>query len=312
MVHFFAVKKPANNIIAASLIFAVFLWGGNNAGTKFMVGFWPPIFVGCTRFIFAGAILLALFRWTNFFETRSEFSRDLKRQLWWRGGLNLALYLIAFNCALTMTSASHVALYLGASPVWALFWEGGQEKNWKTFQRYLAAALALLGVIVLFWPVLKNGTGRLLGETLGLASSVLWTNYGRQCRVLGQHLSGPEVSAHTFWRAGILVAPMALFETLMRPPVWRTDLVLIQSFCVLASGVVAFALWNNALRHWKTSQVYLFNNLIPLSTMLWAHVCLGEPVTPTFWMAMILIVAGVLIGQTNWQKIFNGRWLPLE
>ena len=101
-------------------------------------------------------------------------------------------------------------------------------------------------------------------------------------------------------------------ETLMRPPVWRTDLVLIQSFCVLASGVVAFALWNNALRHWKTSQVYLFNNLIPLSTMSWAHICLGEPVTSTFWTAMILIVAGVLIGQTNWQKIFNGRWLPLE
>jgi len=94
--------------------------------------------------------------------------------------------------------------------------------------------------------------------------------------------------------------------------VLRTDLVLVHLFCILASGVVAFALWNNALRHWKTSQVYLFNNLIPLSTMVWAHVFLNDTIAPTFWAAMILIGAGVLIGQTNWQKIFGKRWLPVE
>jgi drug/metabolite transporter (DMT)-like permease len=66
------------------------------------------------------------------------------------------------------------------------------------------------------------------------------------------------------------------------------------------------------LRHWKTSEVYLFNNLIPLSTTLWARAWLNEPVTPTFWVAMMLIVAGVLLGQTNWQRLFGGRWLPPE
>ena len=49
----------------------------------------------------------------------------------------------------------------------------------------------------------------------------------------------------------------------------------------------------------------LFNNLIPLSTGLWAHFCLGEPITPTFCAAMILIVAGVLLGQMDWSKIFK-------
>jgi drug/metabolite transporter (DMT)-like permease len=33
--------------------------------------------------------------------------------------------------------------------------------------------------------------------------------------------------------------------------------------------------------------------------MLWAHFTLGEPMTPTFWIAMILIVSGVVIGQAN-------------
>ena len=100
------------------------------------------------------------------------------------------------------------------------------------------------------------------------------------------------------------------FELAPRGIPIRTDLVLVQAFCVLASGVVAFAIWNGALRYWKTSQVYLFNNLIPLSTMAWAYATLGEPVTSTFWIAMALIVAGVLIGQTRWEKIFGKRWLP--
>jgi drug/metabolite transporter (DMT)-like permease len=304
-------NQPSNSAISAGLLFAVFLWGANNAGTKFLVQTWPPIFVGCTRFVFAGLILLALFRWTDLFGAQTRLSKELKSQLWWRGGLNLALYIVAFNWALTMTSVSHVALYLGASPVWALLWEGKPEKSWRSFQRYFAAGLALCGVIVLFWPALKAGSNTsLMGEILALISSVLWTNYGRQCRRFGEQLTGAEISAYTFWRAGVLVAPIAVFEIAMKPLVWRADLVLIQTFCILASGVVAFALWNNALRYWKTSQVYLFNNLIPISTMSWAYIFLGEQITKTFWVAMVLIVAGVLIGQTNWQKIFGKRWVP--
>jgi hypothetical protein len=32
---------------------------------------------------------------------------------------------------------------------------------------------------------------------------------------------------------------------------------------------------------------------------------LGEPLTPTFCAAMILIVAGVALGQVEWSKIFK-------
>jgi drug/metabolite transporter (DMT)-like permease len=93
---------------------------------------------------------------------------------------------------------------------------------------------------------------------------------------------------------------------------WRTDLALVQLFCVIGGGIVAFALWNHGLRHWKTSQVYLFNNLIPLSNMAWANVCLREPITARFWISMLLIAAGVLLGQANWQRVLGVRWLPAD
>jgi drug/metabolite transporter (DMT)-like permease len=47
-------------------------------------------------------------------------------------------------------------------------------------------------------------------------------------------------------------------------------------------------------------------------TMSWANLCLGEPVTRTFWFAMLLIVAGVVLGQTNWQRVLGTRWSPQD
>jgi drug/metabolite transporter (DMT)-like permease len=49
----------------------------------------------------------------------------------------------------------------------------------------------------------------------------------------------------------------------------------------------------------------LFNNFIPLTTAIWAYYTLGEPLTPTFFAAMALIVAAVAIGQVDWVKIFK-------
>jgi len=257
--------------------------------------------------------MLALLRWTNWLGRTSVISPEIKRSLWWRGGLSLAAYIAVFNFAVRLTSASHVALYLAVSPVWALLWEGhsGSTRD-QYLKKYTAAALALAGVAVLFLPALKSTSGTLLGELLGLAASFFWTNYGRQCRVLGRILSGTEITAHTMWRAGVFMLPLAFVENIRHPMHWHVQLVLVQCYCIVAGGIVAFALWNHGLRHWKTSEVYLFNNLIPLSTMLWAHFTLGEAISSTFWLAMGLIVAGVLIGQTNWQKLVGNRWLPTE
>jgi len=280
------------------LLFAVFLWGASNTGTKVLVGSWPPIWTGASRFTCAGLLLLLLLRFTNWLGARRPIDRVINRRLWLHGGLSLAAYIVAFNSALRFTSASHVALYLGAAPVWALIWEGWPSRSWSSFRRYGAAVLALSGVVVLFGPALKSG-GSWLGEALGLAASVLWTNYGRQCRSLATELSGAEISAHTMWRAGVLLLPLALLELSHAGLAWRGSLVAIQAYCIVGGGVVTFWIWNHALRRWPASQVFLFNNLIPLSTMSWAWACLGEPVTPTFWIAMILVMSGVIAGQAK-------------
>jgi drug/metabolite transporter (DMT)-like permease len=104
------------------------------------------------------------------------------------------------------------------------------------------------------------------------------------------------------WMAGVWLVPIAALELALRGFSVNATQAGVLAFCIFIGGLVPYALWNNALRHWRTSQVMLFNNLIPLSTGLWVHYFLGEPLTPTFWAAMVLIVAGVILGQADWIK----------
>jgi drug/metabolite transporter (DMT)-like permease len=300
------VPQPKHNTaIAGSLVLVSVMWGGNNVGTKWLVAIWPPIWTGGIRFVLAGLLLLAVLRFTSWLGEYRPLTAGLRRQLWLRGGLSLAVYIIAFNWALRLTAASHVALYIGASPVWTLLWEERPRQTWASARRYGAALLALAGVLVLFWPALKTARLDLLGELFGLAASILWANFSHQMRILSASLNGVEVAAHTMWMSGVGLMPFGLVEIAMHGITINSQSLGVLAFCVMFGGVIPYALWNNALRHWRTSQVVLFNNLLPLSTMTWAWLFLHEPVTSTFWTAMILIVAGVVLGQANWARLFG-------
>ena len=56
----------------------------------------------------------------------------------------------------------------------------------------------------------------------------------------------------------------------------------------------------------------LFGNLIPLSTMAWASAAGLERPSHTFGVAMMLIVAGVFLGQWEFNRIFARFWMPEE
>jgi drug/metabolite transporter (DMT)-like permease len=301
------VSQPKNNVaIAGSLLFVVFLWGGNNVGTKWLVAFWPPIWTGGIRLLFAGLLLLAVLRFTSWLGGYRPLTPGLRRQLWLRGGVSLAVYMVVFTWALRLTAASHVVLYLAASPVWTLLWEERPQRTWASARRYGAAVLALGGVLVLFWPALHTAKLDLIGEFCGLAAGILWANFNHQMRFLSASLSGAEAAAHTMWMSGIALLPLGLAEIVLSHGIAiNAGCLGVLAFCILCGGVIPYALWNNALCHWPTSRVMLFNNLLPLSTMAWAGFLLHEPFTSTFGVAMLLIVAGVVLGQADWGKFFK-------
>lgn len=300
------MSKPVNNsAIAGSLLLVVVLWGGNNVGTKWLVDSWPPVGTGCMRFLCAGILLFGVLRFTSLLGSYQPLRRGLYFQLWLRGGLSLAAFVVAFCWALRLTAASHVALYLGTSPVWALLWEERPRLSWASARRYGAALLAAAGVLVLVWPALKAVNTNLAGELCAMTASFMWANYSHQTRILIKQINGVAIAAHSMWMSGVWLLPVGLVEFAKHGALLDAPHLGVQALCVLFGSVVPYALWNSALHHWRTSQVMLFNNFIPVTTTLWACFILGEPITRMFCAAMLLIAAGVAIGQADWAKILR-------
>ena len=283
--------------MALSLLVAVLLWGANNVALKQIIGQWPPLFTGSTRFMSAGILLLALIHTTRLFGTVTAPNLALRHGLW-RGGLVLAFYVAACNWTLRFLPASQFALHMAASPAWALLLEC---RTTKPLRRGGAVGLTFVGVLILLLPSFQSG-GEWVGQLLGASTGLLWTLYSRECRRLGLTWSGAAVSAHTLWRGGVLLLPGAALELIWAKPIpeFLPRTLALQLFCIVLGGVVPFALWTQALTRWPVSRVALFGNLIPVSTTAWAWILLNETVSPSFGLSIGLVLSGVFLGHSDW------------
>lgn len=307
----FLVTHPSHHQIVVSLFLAVVFWGSNNVGLKFLARDWPPAATASARFLIAGAAMMAALRWTRWLGILSNPSALQNRRLWWRGGLLLAGFMVACNVAFRHLPAAHFALYMAASPVWALLLEGGFSWSWRTARQLTAAALAFSGVGVLLGPAMRHGESNIFGEAMGLICGLGWAVYSRESRRLSESMSAVEVTARSMWRAGVLLLPFGIVECVAHPFRPSPSALGVLIYCSLIGAAVAYALWNHALTLWPSSRVFLFSNLIPLSTMGFAHWILGEPLTPTYASAMGLILLGVFFGVFDFGK-WAGRWWTPE
>jgi len=203
-----------------------------------------------TRFLCAGLLMFALLRWTRWLGPASRISRETNRRLccgadWgWRR---------MWRCSIWRSGSRRRRMWRCTSPRRQSGRCCGRERGGigagatETRRRGGAGAG---GVAVLFWPTLHASGGSLTGEVLGLTASVLWTHYGRQCRALGgagaAGLSGRDRGAYDV-AGGVLLLPFALLEATRQPPRWSPMLLAVQGYCIIAGGILAFALWNHAL-----------------------------------------------------------------
>ena len=294
-----------NLLIATSLVLATIVWGANNTTIGYIVRDWPVLWTTSTRLIFAGLLLMAVLRWTRIFGAPKPVPTDIEARLWWRGGPLFIGWTAGFSWAVTYTPVAHASLYLAASPIWGLLLEERLKFQRDSMRKYFAALLALLGIIILFWPKLQTDTGAgnsWIGDLIAFGASWSWTLYSRESRHLSSRVGAMEYTAQTSWRAGLILLPFMIWEFSRTPPVFEIRLIGWQGISILAGTIVGLGIWNSVLRHWPASRALLFNNLIPVFTMLWAWQCLGDPITATFGVAVGLVVAGVFVGLAPWKR----------
>ncbi|MDH0097307.1 DMT family transporter [Ectopseudomonas hydrolytica] len=278
----------------AALVLAMALWGSSFIALKLAFAELPALWVIAGRMLLGALVFLAAWRWRG----RVDYRRGDWKYLLALTACEPCLYFIFEALALQHTSASQAGMITALLPLLVALGAYLFLRERLTRTTLAGFALALGGAL---WLSLagsadEHAPNPLLGNFFELLAILCATAY----TLLLKHLTGR-------YSPFILTALQALVGSLFFVPLaaWQADWPSSFSPQGLAAvaylGVVvtvgAYGLFNFGVSRLPASQATAFTNLIPLFTLMFAAVLLGERLSAEQMLAAGLVFVGVLLSQ---------------
>jgi drug/metabolite transporter (DMT)-like permease len=274
------------------------VWGVNFAFVKFALNDFLPLSFTIVRFFVAALFLAAVMVVTK--EPFSIERRDL-RALVKLGFIGITLYNIFFMYGIKYTTASHSALFISLSPLFAVLLQARTGRERLTPRLALGLLLASTGVYLVISG--RHGgfsftAAGLAGDILTLCASVLWALYTLKARPLLEKYSAVTITAYCMAVGSVLLLPFGFHEllkqswTAVSPQSWA-------AFCFSAfvSAGIAFSLWYQGVRRIGVTATISYHYLVPFVAVLFAVLFLGEHITPVQLAGGMAIIGGVALVQ---------------
>ncbi len=291
------MRKKPEYVAELLLGLVVLIWGANFIVMKAAFREFPPLAFNAVRMTLAALVLNAI--WLAREGTPKMPLHDWLK-LWGVGLLGNALYQILFVIGLNLTTSGISSLLIGTIPIWTALFAGvlGWEKI--TARTWLGIFITFVGItLVTMGSPSSGGTlahSSLMGNGLTLLAALCWAGYTVLSKRLLERYSPLRVSA-----VGLLLGvwglwPFAVTDLLTFP--WRSASPFIWGslfYTGCLSIALAYVIWSYSVQQLGAARTAIFNNLVPVVTLVLALVVLHEPIT---W----LQVAGSAIVLTGvWQ-----------
>ncbi len=287
------MRRP--HVVEVMLLATIGLWALNLTLSRYVLtnGLLPLAYsavrYGSAALIFVGLAL----GW--------ERSLRIPRSEWrWVGVAALALWVnqIVFVYALRETTASTVALVLGATPIFAALFGLllGTERPSQRF--WLGAALSFAGVGLVALGTGGEVSGDLGGILLAVLTAATWAVYSIAITPLMRHSSPIRISAVVLPLAWIGIVAVGLPQILDEDwgalgwEVWG-----IVVLATLGPLVVTNLLWFRVLDRIGPSRATLATNLQPFVAAVFAVVLLSERITWIQGVGGLLVGLGILVAR---------------
>jgi drug/metabolite transporter (DMT)-like permease len=269
------------------LLTTVVLWALNLTVTRYILthGFHPLAYAtvryGAATLIFLGIALVA---------ERSLRLRRADLGLVGLAAVCLWLNQLSFVFALEKTSASTIALFLGATPIFAALigLAFGLERLSRKF--WLAAAISFAGVGLVAAGAPAGFSGDLRGSLLGIATAATWAGYSVAVAPLMERYTASRISAVVLPLGWVLVALIGFPQAAEQDYGVGWKVWLLLAFATLGPLVLTNVLWFRSLHRIGASRATLVANLQPFVAAIFALVLLSERMT------LLQVLGGVLIG----------------
>ncbi|MDQ3067964.1 MAG: DMT family transporter [Actinomycetota bacterium] len=283
------MRRPLN--VELMLLATVVLWALNLTVTRYILthGFEPLAYAtvryGAATLIFLGIAVVA------------ERTLRIRRADWLLvvlAALCLWLNQLAFVYALEKTSASTIALILGATPIFAALIgiAFGLERLSGRF--WLAAAVSFAGVGLVALGATSGVSGDTRGTILGIATAATWAGYSVAIAPLMARYSASRISAVVLSLGWVLIALVGAPQAVGQDYGLGWEVWALLVFATLGPLVLTNVLWFRALHRIGASRATLVANLQPFAAAVFALVLLSERMTLIQVLGGILIAGGIL------------------
>ena len=134
---------------------------------------------------------------------------------------------------------------------------------------------------------------------LGLAAGITWALHTVLARRTAGGDGGGAVPLFALATGLVLGGLRALHP---EPARWSGPAVLAIIFMGLLPGLLAYSLWDRAVRAGNLTLLAALSYLIPILATLFGGLALHEPVAGTLWLACALVVGGAVICQVSLRR----------
>ncbi len=287
------LAKKAPSLLIPALLACYLVWGSTYLAIRFALVSFPPFFQMGSRFLVAGALLMAWVRWRG---------GAWPSQVQWRNALAVGTLMLGGGMGLTAAATVHIgsgliATFIAVVPmmvcVWGLLF--GQRPSRLEL---LGMAVGLAGVVLLVrgasFSAAPVGIACITGATLAWSlGSVLSTTRLPLA-------AGPAGFASEMLCGGAVLMLIAL--VLGEQPVWPPTALALGAwvYLVVFGSLVAFSAYLYLLAHASPAVATSYAFVNPLIALFLGVVFASEAVSGGEWIACGVILTGVLL-------IFRGK-----
>lgn len=299
------MPKRSNTFYHFVAFLTVAIWGTTYVSTRWLIkeGGLDAVNIFVIRFIIAYLIMAAL--------SHKKLWADSKRDELILAGVGLmggSAYFITENLALQYAPANDVSIIVASSPLFtiiaiALFFKGEKFK----LREYIGSVICLIGVSIIILKGsggddgnAKQGDIALLGNFLALASCLTWVVYTLLVRLVSDKYSPVFVTRKMFFYGVITALPMYFFFPLpdMHVVFQPYNLLNLLFLGCIASGFCFFS-WNWCLTNLGSVKTSNWNYMIPLTTVIFAWLVLGESMTVGFMIGAAMVLVGMYMASKS-------------
>lgn len=274
------------------LLGTVLLWALNITFTRYLVTHdFKPLAYATTRY-FAATALFWAFTWTRERTFRVRLS-DTKLIV--LAAILIFVNQVCFVYSIRLTSASTVALILGATPVFVGLIASfvGLERLPRVF--WIAAVISFVGVGLVAAGSSGGFGGDVFGDLLAVFTAATWAGYTVAIAPLMRRYSPFRISALVLALGWIPLALISIPQLLAQEWSFGWNVWLAFGYAVVGPLFLTNILWFTAIDRVGPSRASLFANLQPFFAVVFALLILSEHLNRWQIAGGLAIAAGILL-----------------